>query len=314
MPGEHHRAQQWFEKLAVRQLMGRLADCHEPYADHLERRCRRAIRLWAISHVAELFAFGLNRTAGLLRDKTREEGTMGEPVDLIRTQSAEARERLQALIRGYRMSQAVYVATRLGIPDILADGPRDVEELAQKTGSDPPSLRRVLAALASVGVLDKIGPRHFALTEMGFGLRTGVPGSARPAVLFLLNEAHWRPWGHLLHTVRTGQTAFEHATRSEPLEFLSEHPEEADLFNKGMAGNSPPTRILSRRRMISRRLASSSMSRADADGCSPRSSRATRFLRGTLFDLPHVLVEDARQLINACGCGRPLRLRWWQLL
>jgi len=59
---------------------------------------------------------------------------------LIRTQSAEARERLQSLIRGYRMSQAVYVAARLGIPDILADGPQDVEELAQKTGSHPPSL------------------------------------------------------------------------------------------------------------------------------------------------------------------------------
>jgi len=38
---------------------------------------------------------------------------MGEPVDRIRTQTTEARERLEALIRGYRMSQAVYVATLL---------------------------------------------------------------------------------------------------------------------------------------------------------------------------------------------------------
>src|SRR5262245_64435073 len=112
---------------------------------------------------------------------------MGESGEPIRVQSAEARERLQALIRGYRMSQAVYVAARLGIPDLLAEGPRDVEELAHETGSHAPSLRRLLAALASVGVLDKIGPRRFALTEVGFGLRSGVPGSARPSVLFLLN-------------------------------------------------------------------------------------------------------------------------------
>ncbi len=54
----------------------------------------------------------------------------------------ESRERLLTLVRGYRISQAIYVATRLGIPDLLADGPREIEELAQATGSHPPSQRR----------------------------------------------------------------------------------------------------------------------------------------------------------------------------
>ena len=133
---------------------------------------------------------------------------MDGPVDPSRVPSVEFRERLLTLVRGYRISQAVYVATRLGIPDLLADGPREIDELAHATGSHPPSLRRVLLALAGVGVLDKVGPGRFALTPMGAGLRTGVPGSLRPAVQFLLNESHWRPWGHLLHTVRTGETAF----------------------------------------------------------------------------------------------------------
>lgn len=225
---------------------------------------------------------------------------MGEPIDPIRTQSAEARERLQALIRGYRMSQAVYVATRLGIPDILADGPRDVEELAQKTGSHPPSLRRLLAALASVGVLDKIGPRRFALTEIGFGLRTDVPGSVRPAVLFLLNESHWRPWGHLLHAVRTGQTAFEHAHGASLFEFLSGHPEEADLFNKGMAGNSPAHAHL----VASSYDFSQIGTVVDVAGGRGRLLatilESNAHLRGILFDLPHV-VEDARELIDDAG-------------
>jgi O-methyltransferase domain len=198
------------------------------------------------------------------------------------------------------MSQAVYVATRLGIPDLLADGPRDIEELAHETGSHLPSLRRVLAALAAVGVLDKIGPCRFALTDVGGGLRTGVPGSVRPAVLFLLNESHWRPWGHLLHTVRTGQTAFEHAHGASLFEYLARHPEEADLFNKGMAGNSP-----AHARLVAAAYDFSRMSLVvDVAGGRGRLLatilESNPHLRGILFDLPRI-VEDARQLINDAG-------------
>jgi hypothetical protein len=225
---------------------------------------------------------------------------LGDSVAANCGQSTESRERLQALIRGYRISQAVYVATRLGIPDLLADGPRDIEELAQETGSHLPSLRRVLAALAAVGVLDKIGPRRFALTEVGGGLCTGVPGSVRPAVLFLLNESHWRPWGHLLHTVRTGQTAFEHAHGASLFEFLARHPEEADLFNKGMAGNSP-----AHARLVAAAYDFSRMSLViDVAGGRGRLLatilESNPHLRGILFDLPRI-VEDARQLINDAG-------------
>jgi hypothetical protein len=56
------------------------------------------------------------------------------------------------------------VATRLGIPDLLAAGPREIEELVQATGSHPSSLHRVLLVLARAGVLDEAGPRRFALT------------------------------------------------------------------------------------------------------------------------------------------------------
>jgi len=121
------------------------------------------------------------------------------------------------------MSQAIYVATRLGIPDLLADGPRETCDLARATGSHAPTLRRVLLALAGVGVLDKVGPDRFALNPVGAGLRTGVPGSVRASVLFLLNESHWRPWGHLLHTVRTGETAFDHVHGASLFDYLATH-------------------------------------------------------------------------------------------
>src|SRR6266851_381582 len=136
---------------------------------------------------------------------------MNGPADPSRVPSVEARQELLSLVRGYRISQAIYVAMRLGIPDLLADGPREIDELAWATESHPLSLLRVLLFLAGVGVLDKVGPRRFALTPVAAALRTGVPGSQRPSVLLLLDESHWRPWGHLLHTVQTGETAFDHA-------------------------------------------------------------------------------------------------------
>ena len=61
------------------------------------------------------------------------------------------------MMTGYWISQAIYVAAKLGIADLLADGPLAVEELAEATESDAPSLRRVLRALASVGVFYRSG-------------------------------------------------------------------------------------------------------------------------------------------------------------
>src|SRR5579871_2402697 len=239
--------------------------------------------------------------------QVREEAAMDEPAEAKPLPTAESREKLQSLIRGYRMSQAVYVAAALGIPDLLTNGPRDVEDLAQATGSHAPSLRRVLAALTAVGVLDKIGPHRFALTEVVHPLRSDVAGSVRDSVLFLLGESHWRPWGHLLHTVRTGQTAFERAHGMGLFEFLSRHPEEADLFNKGMAGNSP-----AHARVVAA-ACDFSQARVVVDVAGGRGRLLATILalnphlRGILFDLPHV-VADARQLIEEAGVAD--RCQW----
>ena len=99
----------------------------------------------------------------------RDLARMGGAMDSAPT--PESLERLLTLVRSYRLSQAVYVATRLGIPDLLANGPRETHELARMTASHAPSLHRVLLALAGAVVLEQAGPRRFALTAMGAGLR-----------------------------------------------------------------------------------------------------------------------------------------------
>jgi hypothetical protein len=49
----------------------------------------------------------------------------------------------------YIGSQSLSVAAKLGIADLLVDGPRNVESLAAATGTHEPSLYRVMRLLAA---------------------------------------------------------------------------------------------------------------------------------------------------------------------
>ena len=48
---------------------------------------------------------------------------------------------------GYWVSQAIYVAAKLGIADLLKDGPQSCVALATATGADATSLFRLMRAL-----------------------------------------------------------------------------------------------------------------------------------------------------------------------
>ena len=66
---------------------------------------------------------------------------------------------LLQMMTGYRISQAVYVAAKLGLADLLARGPVGDADLAAATDSHAPSRCRLLRALASVGVFtEAVGP------------------------------------------------------------------------------------------------------------------------------------------------------------
>src|SRR5262249_30735462 len=71
------------------------------------------------------------------------------------------------LISGHRITVVIYVAARLGVADLLAEGPKTSGELAQHTGVDERSLRRLLRALVSLGICTQPGKDQFAVTAIG---------------------------------------------------------------------------------------------------------------------------------------------------
>jgi predicted transcriptional regulator len=91
--------------------------------------------------------------------------------------STETSQELLDMIMGFRITQMIYVAAKLGIADLLKNGPETMDTLAQATRMHAPSLYRLLRALASVGIFAEDAQRRFALTPLGDLLQAGVPGS-----------------------------------------------------------------------------------------------------------------------------------------
>src|ERR1700754_3299769 len=79
----------------------------------------------------------------------------------------------------------IRIACELRIADLVADGPRPVEELAEATGSDAGALRRVLRALACMGIFTEGPPGTFGLTELAEPLREDHPYSLRASYPFV---------------------------------------------------------------------------------------------------------------------------------
>ncbi len=208
------------------------------------------------------------------------------------------------LVMGFWVSRAVYIAAQLGIADLLEDGARDAEQLARATMCDEPSLYRVLRTLASVGVFAEDGRRCFSLTRLGATLRSGVPGSLRAWVNVQLGDEHYRAWGEAMHSVRTGESAFDRVFGMGVWRYRAQNVEHAALFDEAMANLTA---------MYNTAIVSScSFSRfgkivdvgGGDGGLLVAILRANPSLHGVLFDLPHVTPKATRRIAEAGLAGR----------
>jgi hypothetical protein len=204
------------------------------------------------------------------------------------------------IMTGFRVSRVTYVAAKLGIADLLKDGPKSSEELAQLTDTHGPSLYRVMRALVSVGVFGQDEQGRFTLTPVATTLRSDVPNSLRALAIINLGEERYRAWGDLMHSVQTGEIAFNHAFGMGLWEYYTQHPEQAKIFDESMANL-----IAANNAAV---LASYPFSTIDAlvdvgggNGSFIVSAlHANPQMKGVLFDLPHV-AEQARKRIADAG-------------
>jgi hypothetical protein len=146
---------------------------------------------------------------------------------------------LGQIVMGAFTSQAVYVAAKLGIADLVKENPLSVAELAAATGTNAAALYRVLRALASLGVFTETAPKTFGLTPFAEPLLSNRAGSMRDMAIWIGEEPHWRVYGEMLHSVRTGETAFGRVHGEEVFPYLFQTNRAlGDIFNRAMTSFS----------------------------------------------------------------------------
>jgi hypothetical protein len=208
------------------------------------------------------------------------------------------------MIVGFWVSRAIYVAAKLGLADLVKDRPKTADELARLTGTHAPSLYRVLRALAGVGVFADDGQGRFAQTPLSETLRSDTPGSLRAMAMVELGQEHFPAWGNLMHSVKTGEIAFDNLFNQNAWEYYAQNPEEASNFNKSMKGL---TEMINGAVLSAYDFSGVNKLVDVAGGTGGLISAILSIhpqMRGVLFDLPHVIAEAGPQLDAAGVRGR----------
>lgn len=131
------------------------------------------------------------------------------------------------------ISQAIYVAAELGIADLLVEGPRTAEELAEQTNVHSGALYRLLRALASVDIFSEDTQYRFSLTPLAENLRSDISNSQRSFAI-MMGAEFYQTWGHILHSVQTGKPAFDKRFGMPIFQYLTENPERGKIFDATM--------------------------------------------------------------------------------
>jgi hypothetical protein len=225
---------------------------------------------------------------------------MNGDAPMVLPQETAPQSRLRDLVLGFLTPRAIHAAAHLNVAELLADGAQDVGFLAAATRTHAPTLYRVMRALAGAGVFVEEDAGRFRNSPLSHLLRPHVAGSLRAWALMCGSEASWDSCRELLHSLRTGGPAFDRVHGMNYFEYLSAHPQAAEIFDEAMVSASS---------MVSELIVAAydfSPIRTLVDVAGGYGATLCAILkenpglRGTLFDMPHV-IRGARDRIARLG-------------
>ncbi|WP_224388612.1 acetylserotonin O-methyltransferase [Pseudonocardia sp. ICBG1293] len=207
------------------------------------------------------------------------------------------------LSTGFQISQALFVVVDTGVATCLEqEGPTTVGDLAERTGTRPDRLARLLRALVPVGVLTLDEAGRFGVTEAGALLSETHPASQARLVRMWM-QINYLPFSELGHSVRTDTPGGERYLGAPFWEWLHRDPDRAQLFSQAMADITrglragmfegyrlPPGRVVADLGGADGSLLVELLTR----------DRGDRSRRGILFDLP-TTTPAATPVLTAAG-------------
>jgi DNA-binding HxlR family transcriptional regulator len=145
-------------------------------------------------------------------------------------------EQILSIISGYWHANALGLATKLGLADLLAEGPVQVEELASRTGANTQALFRLLRALESIGIFAQTDYRTFCNTPASELLRKDHSDSQAAGVLHQLCRGNgcYEAWNEFEHTIMTGDSSINKIYGCGFFEFLAKEPQASDAMSGAM--------------------------------------------------------------------------------
>jgi orsellinic acid C2-O-methyltransferase len=212
---------------------------------------------------------------------------------------SDARERLLALINAAWTTHAIHATCVLGLPALMAGGARTVTQLGDAAQCHAPSLRRLLRALATLGLCREDDAGRFELTPLGALLQSDHEQSLQAWALLSGSAAWTIRWGELDQSVRSGSSHRRRTTGSDGFDHLRGDTSAAALFNRAMV---EVTRRAARDVL---RLIDFSDARCIVDVGGGHGEllaailRAHPAARGVLFDLPHAIDGAAAALARS---------------
>jgi O-methyltransferase domain/Dimerisation domain len=146
---------------------------------------------------------------------------------------------LMDLITGQRVTAVIHVAAKLGLADLLTDGPRTATDLARLTNTHERSLLRLMRALCALGICTEADEGTFGLTELG-GYLTAKSERSLKALALLEGDMLRAGWAQMIESIRTGKTATALAGGSPERfeEMARTNQAAAALFNEAMVAGT----------------------------------------------------------------------------
>lgn len=212
------------------------------------------------------------------------------------TIDTETRQLVESITGAWR-TRAIYEGVRSGLVDQLDAAPRTAAEIAKPLDLDAETARRILRALAVLGLCEQRSADSFVASQLGARLRKGTPGSLR-GMAMLWGDRIWSSLETIGETLRTGKPGRGNGDFGG----LHADPAESDIFNRAMAEQSGP---------IARALAAT----VDFSDCSSVMDvgggygavlieilRANPVLKGLVYDLPPI-GDGALRYMGEAGVG-----------